>query len=138
MATIKQAYGSETSVTVTGGGAGADLDDLANAATYTSPEIDNTTNLYDEIILELKVGGTAATTAWEDVRILASIDGGTDYSVWTTPYLVLPPIDMSVDNPIYHARFVPPPKWKFAVKNNTGAAHDVGAASYVGVTYTVA
>ena len=130
MADFRQAFGTEQTITITG------LSTLANAGTATSDAIDNTTNLYDEIVIEIKVGGTAAATAWCDARIVASIDGGTDYSVWTTPYLILPAIDMSVDNPVYHARFIPPARWKLMVKNNTGAVLDVGAASYQGVYYT--
>lgn len=130
MAEFKQTFGTEQSITVTG------FSTLANTSTATSDAIDNSTALYDEILLEVKVGGTAAATAWCDVRILASVDGGTDWSSWTTPALVLPAIDMSVDNPVYHARFVPPQRWKMAVKNNTGATLDVGSASYQGITYT--
>lgn len=132
MADYKQAFATETSLTITG------FSTLANGSTATSDAVDNSSNLYDEIVLELKVGGTAAATAWLDVRIYASVDGGTDYSSWTTPYLSLPSIDMSVDNPVYHARFVPPQRWKVAIKNNTGAALDVGSGSYQGVYYTVA
>ena len=131
---VKQTFGTETSITITA------LASLANAATATSDEISNATNLYDEIILQIKVGGTAATTAWLDVRIYASVDGGTTWSAWTTPLHVLPAIDMSVDNPVYHARFVPPQRWKVAVKNNTGASLDAAGstigASYQGITYT--
>ena len=130
MAEFKQTFAAEAALTVTG------FSTLANAGTATSDEVNNATTLYDEILLEIKVGGTAAATAWCDVRILASIDGGTDYSVWTNPAIILPAIDMTVDNPIYHVRFVPPQRWKLAVKNNTGAALDIGSASFQGITYT--
>jgi hypothetical protein len=128
MASFKQSYGAETSLTIS-------LNGLANNTAASSLAVDNSTNKYDEIILEIKVGGTATATSWLDVRIVASVDGGTDFSSYTTPYLVLPAIDMSVDNPIYHARFVPPQQWKLYVLNKTGAVLDVGAASYQGVTY---
>jgi hypothetical protein len=128
--TFKQTFFPEATITTTG------FSTLADATTMTSDAVDNSTNLYDEVILEVKVGGTAAATAWCDVRIAASIDGGSDYSSWTTAEIILPPIDMSVDNPVYHARFVPPQRWKLMVKNNTGAALDIGTATYQGVTYT--
>lgn len=130
MADFKQAFGAEVTITTTG------FSTLGNGSSMTADAVDNSTNLYDEIVIEIKVGGTAATTAWLDVRILAAVDGGTDWSSPTTPYLILPAIDMSVDNPVYHARFVPPQKWKLYVKNNTGAVLDVGSASYQGVYYT--
>jgi hypothetical protein len=125
--TFQDLYSAEITLTTTG------FSTLANAATMTSDAVDNSSLLYDLILIEIKVGGTAAATAWLDVRILASIDGGTDYSVWTTPYLILPGIDMSVDNPIYHALFKAPQYWKLAVKNNTGAVLDIGSASYQGI-----
>ena len=130
MAEFKQTFGTETTITMTG------FSTLANAGTTTGDSVDNSTALYDEVLVEIKVGGTAAATAWLDVRILASVDGGTDWSAWATPAIILPAIDMSVDNPIYHARFVPPQRWKLAVKNNTGAALDIGSASFQGITYT--
>jgi len=133
MATFKQAFAAEAALTTTG------FSTLANTSTMTSNMVDNSSNLYDEVVLEIKVGGTATTSAWLDVRIVASVSGSdTDYGSWTTPYMVLPAIDMSVDNPVYHARFVPPERWKLMVKNNTGAALDVGSASIQGVTYTSA
>ena len=125
--TFQDLYSAEIALTTTG------FSTLANAATMISDAVDNSTLLYDLILLEIKVGGTAAATAWLDVRILASIDGGTDYSVWTTPLLILPGIDMSVDNPVYHALFKAPQRWKLAVKNNTGAVLDIGSASYQGI-----
>jgi hypothetical protein len=125
--TFQDLYSAEIALTTTG------FSTLANAATMISDAVDNSALLYSFILLEIKVGGTAAATAWLEARILASIDGGTDYSVWTTPFLILPSIDMSVDNPIYHALFVAPQFWKLAVKNNTGASLDIGSASYQGI-----
>lgn len=129
--TFQESYSSEIALTTTG------FSTLANAATMTSDAVDNSSLLYEYIYLEIKVGGTAAATAWLDARILASVDGGTDYSSWTTPLIILPGIDMSVDNPIYHALFKAPQRWKLAVKNNTGAALDIGSASYQGVKGTI-
>jgi hypothetical protein len=138
MAEFKQSFGSEVALTMTG------FSTLANTSTVTGEAVSNATNLYEEIILEIQAtySEANAAAAWLDVRILASIDGGTDYSSWTTPAIILPGVDMSAGGGsttvIYHARFVPPQRWKLAVKNNTGYALDVGSASYQGVTYTSA
>jgi hypothetical protein len=127
---FKPSFAAEAELTTTG------FSTLANAATMTSDAVNNSSNLYDEMILEIKVGGTAATTAWLDVRLAYSIDGGTDYSSWTTS-IILPAIDMSVDNPIYHTRCVMPQMWKLMVKNNTGAVLDIGSASYQGINQQI-
>ena len=128
--TIKPLFAVEATITTTG------FSTLVNAGTMTSDAVNNSTNLYDEMILEIKVGGTAAATAWCDIRLAYSIDGGTDYSSWTTS-IILPGIDMSVDNPIYHIRCTCPQYWKLMVKNNTGAALDVGSASYQGINMQI-
>lgn len=127
---FKPIFAAEAALTTTG------FSTLANAATMTSDAVNNSTNLYDEMILEIKVGGTAAATAWCDVRLAYSIDGGTDYSSWTTS-IILPGIDMSVDNPVYHTRCAMPQYWKLMVKNLTGAALDVGSASYQGINQQI-
>jgi hypothetical protein len=127
MSTIgKPLFAAEAAITTTG------FSTLANGGTHISDAVDNSALLYDEMILEIKVGGTAGANAWVDVRLAYSIDGGTDWSSWTTS-IVLPPIDMSVDNPIYHTRVVCPQRWKLMAKNNTGNSLDVGSASYQGI-----
>lgn len=136
MGEFKQKFATSVAITVTGGATGADLDDLYSTATCTSSAVDNSTNKYAEILLEIKVGGTAISTSWCEVRILGSTDGGSTYDTWNGAIIILPTIDMTADNPVYHARFVPPQYWKLAVKNNTGAALDVGSAAYQGVTYS--
>lgn len=130
MAVFKQTFSVETAITTTG------LATLANAATHTSAAVDNSSLLYDEIILEVKLTGTAGQNAWLDMRIVGSIDGGTDWSSWNTPYVTLVAIDFAAQPIVAHFRFVPPPHWKFMIKNNTGAALTAGSASFVGVTYT--
>jgi len=131
-----QKFSTENTITI------AAFATLAAAATATSDAIDNSTSLYDEVILELKAAYSEAnqSAAWLDVRIYASLDGGTDYSSWTTPAIILPAFDLSAAGSsttvIYHARFVPPQRWKLAIKSNmTTNALDVGSASYQGVTY---
>ncbi len=128
--TFKPIFAAEAALTTTG------FSTLANAATMTSDAVNNSVTLYDEMIIEIKVGGTAAATAWLDVRLVYSIDGGTDYSSWTTS-IILPAIDMSVDNPVYHIRCAVPQYWKLMVKNNTGAVLDIGSASYQGINMQV-
>ena len=141
MAEFKQTFSSKTTITF------AALPTLTVAAgPSASNEIDNTTTRYDEIILELLIGYNAAdvTNAWVDVRILASLDDdGSTWSTWETPYLILPALDASAagtstapTNTIYHTRFVPPRRWKVAVKNNTTQTFDEGTAAFQGVTYT--
>lgn len=126
-ATLKPLFAAEASITIT-------LDSLANTSTATSNAVDNSSNLYEEIDLELKVNGTAASTAWCDVRMLRSIDGGTDYDTWESAQ-VLPPLLLAVTPQIYHARFIAPAHFKIAVKNNTGAAlgGSSNVASYRGI-----
>lgn len=130
MVDFKQAFGTAASITI-------GLDSLASATVVEATAVDNSTTLYDDVIVELYIDGTAAASAWLDVRILASIDG-TNYGTWDTPYAILPSLELSSDLRRYHARFTPPQKWKLAVKNNTGAALAASgnAASFQGVYYT--
>lgn len=124
----KQKFATEVALTIA-------LNNLANGSVATSDAVDNSVNLYDEIILETKIDGTAASTAWLDQRIAASIDAGTDYSTWESPYAILPGIDLSVDLQKAHRRFVAPENWKLMVKNVTGAvlAASGNSASYQGI-----
>lgn len=124
----KQKFAAEVALTIA-------LNNLANGSVATSDAVDNSSNLYDEIITETKIDGTAAATAWLDLRVAASIDGGTDYSTWESIYAILPAIDLSVDLQKAHRRFVAPQSWKLMVKNSTGAALAASgnSASYQGI-----
>ena len=128
--TIKPVFGVATAITIV-------LNSLANAATVLSDAINNSVTLYDEILLEIYIDGTAGAVAWLDVRISTSIDG-TNYSTWESA-MKLPGIDLSVDLQRYTARFAAPQYWKLMVKNNTGAglAASANVANYQGVNMQV-
>lgn len=75
MATIKPSYGTKTSITVT-------LASLANAGFRSSAALDNSTNLYLDALVQLKVKtGASGTSASGVVNVYAyaSADGGTTY-----------------------------------------------------------
>ena len=128
--TLKPLFAASAAITI-------GLDALANAATVISTAVDNSSNLYDEILLQIYIDGTAAATAWLDVRIAICIDG-TNYSTWESS-MKLPAIDLSVDLQYYHARFAAPQRWKLMVKNNTGASLNNGnnTAAYQGINMQV-
>lgn len=81
MATIKPLYGSSgQAVTVT-------LASLANASARASNAIDNTSNLYDDVLFQLYVkSGASGVTATGVVNVYAagSTDGGTTYAEGAT------------------------------------------------------
>ena len=110
------------------------LNNLANDGVAVSNAIDNSSNLYEEILLELQIAGTAAAAAWLDVRVYHSIDGGTDYGTWESA-MILPPVILSATPQVYHARFRAPKHFKIAVANKTGAALSASGneANYQGV-----
>jgi len=140
MAEFTQKYGTTTSIgTTVASGASAEFSTLANGSTAISGAVDNSSNKFAEVLVEIKLGltGTPGTVSWVDVRILASLDGGTTYGTWNTPLCYLPAIDLANggDNPVYHARFAPSERWKLAIRNYGGAALDAGTASYQGITY---
>jgi hypothetical protein len=118
MATFKPQYGSKTSITI-------GLNSLANGSVATSNTIDNSTNLFQDYLIEIVISGTAASTAWLDVRLLSSEDG-TNFGTWENG-IPLGTIDFSV-NPqtayfsVLNAMFQAPKYFKIAVRNNTGAA----------------
>lgn len=130
MATLfKLWFRAKSAITIT-------LNSLANGGIATSNDIDNSANLDDEIELEINVNGTASATAWLDVRLLKSIDGGVTYDTWESA-TVLPPIILSATPQVYHARFNAPEHFKIAVKNNTGAVlgGTNNTANYQGIQY---
>jgi len=140
MAEFTQKYFTTAAIpTTVAGGATVEFSTLANGNIAISGAIDNSATKYAEVLLEVKLGltGTPGTISWVDVRILASLDGGTTYGTWNTPLYYLPAIDLANggDNPVYHARFAPPERWKLAIRNYGGAALDAGTASYQGITY---
>jgi len=118
MATFKPQYGSKTSVTI-------GLNSLANGNVATSNTIDNSTNLYQDYLIEITISGTASSTAWLDVRLLPSMDG-TNFGTWENG-IPLGTIDLSQNNQtayfsVLNAMFQAPKYFKIAVRNNTGNA----------------
>lgn len=122
MATLKSLYASVSSDI-----SGTSLNTLANGSVATSDAVDNSTNLMQDYMIEVYIDGTAAATAYLEVRCAPCIDG-TNYALWesATPLGV---IDLSVDlqraifSLVGHGGFFQAPqKFKIMVKNRTGAA----------------
>lgn len=131
MATLKPLYGSKTSISIT-------LNNLANGSTATSSAIDNSSNLYQDAIIEVTIAGTAATDAYCDVRLLVSEDNST-FSTWESA-VKLGAVYLSSSPNTGHFSILDhlssmPKYWKIAVKNNTGNAlsSSGNSASYQGV-----
>ncbi len=131
MATLKPQYGSKTSITIS-------LNSLANGSIATSNAIDNSSNLYQDALIEVAISGTAATNAYCDVRLLASEDNST-WGTWESA-IKLGTIDLSVSPNTGHFSILyvlgaMPKYWKIAVKNVTGnaLASSGNSASYQGI-----
>jgi len=129
MATFKTLF-SAISATISG----ASLNALANAGTGVSDAVDNSSNLYQDFLIEVFIDGTAAAAAYLEVRLMVCTDG-TNYRTWESA-LPLGLIDLSVDLQYAHFSLVghgglmqAPQKFKIAVKNNTGAALHATASS---------
>jgi len=131
MATFKPQYSSKTAITIS-------LNSLANGSVATSNAIDNSSNLYQDYLIEVVISGTAAANAFLEVRLLPSEDN-TNFGTWESG-IPLGTIDLSV-NPqtayfsLLNALFQAPKYFKIAVKNNTGnaLASSGNSASYQGV-----
>ena len=131
MATLKPQYSAKTAITIT-------LNSLANGSVATSNAIDNSSNLYQDALVEITISGTAATNAFCDVRLLASEDNST-WGTWESA-IKLGTIDLSVSPNTGHfsllnALYQMPKYWKIAVKDQTGAAlaSSNNSASYQGI-----
>ena len=131
MATFKPSYGSKTAITIS-------LNSLADGSVATSDAIDNSSNLFQDAIVEIKIAGTAATNAFCDVRLLASEDNS-NFGTWESG-IRIGTIDLSATPNTGHfslvnALYQMPKYWKIAVKNNTGAAlaSSGNSASYQGI-----
>lgn len=131
MAVLQTKYDAKTAITIT-------LDNLANATVVISSAIDNSTNLFQDALIEVTIDGTAATNAWLEVRLLASEDNSI-FGTWESG-IPLGVINLSVDLQTAHfsllnAVFQAPKYYKIAVKNNTGAALAASgnSASYQGI-----
>jgi len=131
MPTLKPLYGAKTAITIT-------LNSLANATVVISSAIDNSSNLYQDALVEIYIDGTAAVNAYLDVRLICSEDN-TNWGTWESA-IKLGTIDLSVDLQFAHfsllnALYQMPKYWKIAVKNVTGAALAASGniASYQGI-----
>lgn len=140
MADFKQAFSTQNTLsTITSSMASW------NGSALTSEEINNSSSLYDEIILEATVvyGSGTLTTTWYDIRVLACTDGaGSVFSSSQSPYLILPAFDvasLASGSRVYTARFVAPQRFKIYIALN-GSAHTTNAAGnsmkWQGVYYT--
>lgn len=141
MATIKNLYASSSALTIT-------LASLANGSARESTAVSNTTNLYLDALVTVKVktasSGTS-TTGYLTVFAYGSIDSGTSYSdgvtgtdasftVATAPNLrILGVVNVSANSTTYtSAPFsvaqafggTLPEKWGVVISNSTGAALD--------------
>jgi len=121
MSDIKGKYSAASTITCA-------LDNLANGGTATSNNIDNSATLAPDYVIELAIAGTAAATAWLEVRVLQSVDGGSTWGTWESAKLLgvialtATPQKASFSM-VQDAGFMAAPEhFKIAVKNNTGAA----------------
>lgn len=158
MSNIKTAYGtSNQAITCT-------LTSLANGSRRQSAAVDNTSNLFLDalVALKLKSGSSGTSSAGRaDVYAYGTVDGGTDYSDGATGSdaaitLTGPPnmrligtVNMVANSTTYVAGpfsvaqafgGVLPDHWGIVVDNESGSAFDgtVASAFYQGVYGTVA
>jgi hypothetical protein len=135
MATITLGYGATTTLTVTG------LGTLANAASAISATVDNTTNLFVDVQVELVFATAAGATATGTVEIWAkaSIDN-TDFDDDPNDKLaavaVLAAAGVQTRKRIVNLAAVfggtVPPYWQLRIRNATGGAFTSATVSYRG------
>lgn len=116
MATIKQIFGTNTSVTVTG------LSTLANGATVASAEIDNSSDLNLAEKYDIELSGTG--TDFVDIYIIKANATGVYPSTDVLANMTfIKSIDMSATTPKNHFTIEQLPKYyKTVYVNNSGAA----------------
>lgn len=140
MASIKTAFAALSSDI-----SNSSLNALGNGSTGTSSAVDNSANLYLDYLIEVYIDGTAASTAFLEVRCSVSNDG-TNYQLWENA-IPLGIIDLSVDlqyatfSLVGHGNLFAAPKYfKIMVKNSTGAALHATASTvkHMGVYRTTA
>ena len=124
-------YGTKTAFTIS-------LNSLANGSVATSNAVDNSTNLYEDYLIEVTIAGTAATDAYCEVRLLASEDN-TTFGTWQSG-IPLGNVNLSVTPNTGHFSLLnllwaAPKYFKIAVANQTGAAlaSSGNSASYQGI-----
>lgn len=147
--TVKPLYGaSGQTITVT-------LASLANAAARQSAVISNTTNLYEDVMLYIKITPAAAgvsTTGFVNVYAYGSVDGGTNYPegitgsdaaytvLGSTNLVLLAQINVVAVStarsigPISFCRTYGldrlPASWGIVIQNETGAAFNATAGNF--------
>ena len=131
MSVFKPQYGPKTSITIS-------LNSLSNNAVAISNTIDNSSNLFQDYLIEVVISGTASSTAFCEVRLLVSEDG-TNFGTWESG-IPLGTINLSSSPQIAHfsllnVLYQAPKYFKIAVRNNTGAAlsSSGNSASYQGI-----
>lgn len=135
MASFKLQYGSSTSLTVTGVGT------LANATSATSSTVDNTTDLFMDVLVEVVFATASGATATGTLEIWAkgSIDN-TDFDDDSNDRLVAVCV-LAAAGAQTRKRVASltaafggamPPYWQIRVRNTTGVPLTAGAASYRG------
>lgn len=137
MADYSLKYGTGTSLTVTGIGT------LANGSSATSTTVDNTTNLFMDVKIELVFATAAGAVATGTVEIWAkeSIDN-TDFDDDSNDKLaavcVLAAAGVQTRKRIVSLASVfggvVPPYWQVRIRNATGAAFTSASATYRGAT----
>jgi hypothetical protein len=158
MSSVKSAYGS-TNQTIT-----CTITSLANNGQRGSTAIDNTSNLFLDALVEVKVKSAASSTSangYVNVYAYGTADGGTNYSDGITgsdsnATLTVPPnvvligrINVVANSATYiggpfsvASAFggVLPDHWGIVIENKTGATLDasIGSSWYQGIFQTVA
>lgn len=146
MATLKEQFGASAQViTIT-------LASLASGSWRQGVFVDNTTNLFTEVLVQLqaKTGATAAGTV--DLWLYGSVDNGVTYSdgatgldaaftPTATPNLVhlgtlnTPAVTTAYTSPLFAVAFAfggtIPQKWGIAVKNTNGGVLDATGTNFV-------
>lgn len=143
MATVKTGYGTATAITWSGQG----LNSLTNA-TYSaaSDTIDNTSNLYLDMLVEVEIADIAEAGNFQVVLYVTSSVDGTDFSTTQAQnmaYLGTVSTPSGTAGTWRSRAFsvaaafggVLPPKWKLVAYNDTGVtlASSANAAQYRGV-----
>ena len=131
MATLKPLYGPKTSVSIS-------LNSLPSGNVATSSTIDNSSNLYQDFLIEVTISGASGSNAWLEVRILPSEDGS-NFATWDNG-ITIGTIDMVHNSETAHFNllgnlFQAPKYFKIAIKNNTGydLSSSGNSVSYQGI-----
>ena len=121
MATAKVLYGTSTDITPAG------LQSLANGSGIATAAQANTTTLAQDYLIEIRIAGTAAATAYLDIYILTS-QGGTNYDTSQSAkylgkiFLTATPQQTQFSIVSDGSFFECPQNFEIYVVNNTGAA----------------